>query len=47
MIQLVSQVCPPSAENPCSHRADTAVMPDQMNRTVTGLSNPSMRAGRY
>lgn len=33
MIQLVSQVLPPSGENACSQRAESAVMLDQINRT--------------
>ncbi|MBV8063840.1 MAG: hypothetical protein JOY51_09595, partial [Nevskia sp.] len=37
VIQLVSQVLPPSAEKACSQWAELAVMPDQMTRTRTGL----------
>ena len=36
MIQLTSQVSPPSAENACSQRVEVSVMFDQMNRTMIG-----------
>lgn len=37
MIQLDSQVWPPSAENSCSQRADVGVMSDQMKWARIGL----------
>jgi hypothetical protein len=36
MIQFVSQVAPPSAENACSQRADRGVISDQMKWTRIG-----------
>lgn len=36
MTQLVSQVRSPSVENACSHRQESAVIPDQRNRQRTG-----------
>ncbi len=37
MIQLVSQVSPPSREKACSQRAASAETPDQTNRTRTSF----------
>jgi hypothetical protein len=37
MTQLDSQVCPPSGENSCSHRAEVGVMSDQMKCALIGL----------
>ena len=37
MIQFVSQVAPPSAEKACSERAVVALIPNQRNRTRTGI----------
>jgi hypothetical protein len=37
MIQFVSQVWPSSVEKACSQRAESEVMPDQMNRTVMAV----------
>ena len=36
IVQFVSQVFPPSAENACSHRGVGVVMRDQMKRTRMG-----------
>src|SRR5699024_10462716 len=35
MVQFVSQVRPPSAENACSHRIEVGVMSDQIRRVKT------------
>src|SRR5260370_16583782 len=37
VIQLTSQVLPPSSENDCSKWAEFGVMPDQTNRTRMAL----------
>lgn len=37
MTQLDSHVCPPSAENSCSQRAEVGVMSDQMKCALIGL----------
>lgn len=38
MYQLSTQVVPPSGENACSQRAESAVMPDHRNRARIGTS---------
>jgi hypothetical protein len=40
-IQLVSQLEPPSVENACSQRAESAVMPLQRNRQRIGVPSHS------